>query len=230
MDKGQLNQSLQALYDQVPATRCAQSGECCVLTQDEYEGNYATMFPLWLPEYLNIVAYVEEHFSAERQEELLNFTEERPRQCPFLGADHGCTIYPVRPLICRTYAVMNHDSIEAEAERNQGNAPQDWIDGFVLRESNMVCPRVRVVEPEKLARHARNLIASAYELALAGLCRQVELADVQRKNLFQRLTGRTGWPQRWSWGGFNAVRSTRLKWLRTRFSRYWQRAELPDAG
>ncbi|NKB70786.1 MAG: hypothetical protein GKR89_27260 [Candidatus Latescibacteria bacterium] len=230
MDKDQLNEELQALYEEVPATRCAQSGECCVLTADEYDGNYATMFPLWLPEYLNIVAYVKEKFSPERQASLLNSTEERPRQCPFLGEDHGCTIYPVRPLICRTYAVMDHDSIGEQAQQNMGTVPQDWIDGFVLRESNMVCPRVTVTEPEKLERHARNLIASAYEQALTSLCDQVELGDARRKSLFQRLSGRTDWPQRWSWGGFNSVHSTPLKWLRTRFSKYWRRAELPDMG
>ena len=144
-----LASALQALYDQVPATRCAHSGECCVLTDDEFDNDYATMFPLYSAEYKNIVEFVKNHFPPERQRDLLNFREERPRQCPFLDAGHNCSIYPVRPLICRTYAVMNHQTIPGAAESKKGLVPQDWIDGFVLRESGMVCPRVKVVEPEK---------------------------------------------------------------------------------
>ena len=94
---------LEVLYEQVPATRCAGTGDCCALTEEEFDNYYATMFPLYRAEYIHIVAYVEKHFSPQRRQELLNFTEERPRRCPFLGADHSCTIYPVRPLICRTY-------------------------------------------------------------------------------------------------------------------------------
>ncbi len=226
---GDLAEELQALYQQVPATRCAQSGECCVLTTDEFDNHYATMFPLYSAEYQNIVSYVKANFSAQRQEELLNYVEERPRRCPFLNEDHGCTIYPVRPLICRTYAVMNHQTIGAAAEHNRGAVPEDWIRGFVIRESGMVCPRVTVTEPEKLEQHARNLINSTYEQELQRLSQAHELADAERKRLFQKATWRRAWPLRWTWGGFNAIATKPLDWITAHFKKYWRKAELADA-
>ena len=106
---------LQDVYGDVPPTCCANSGECCVLTESEMKEGYATMFPLYRAEYVNIVQYVRSHFSGKRQEELLSFTDERPQQCPFLEQDNRCGIYPVRPLICRTYAVMDRRTIEEAA-------------------------------------------------------------------------------------------------------------------
>ena len=226
---GDFSKDLQALYDQVPATRCAQSGECCVLTAEEFDNHYATMFPLYSVEYQNIAAYVKEHFSVERQDELFNFTEERPHRCAFLNEDHGCTIYPVRPLICRTYAVMNHQTIGEAVERSRGTAPEDWIRGFVLREGGMVCPRVTVAEPEKLEKHAQNLIDSTYERELLRLSGEHELADSERKYLFQKLTWRRSWPVRWTWGGFNCVATKPLDWVREHFKKYWKKAELANA-
>ena len=221
---------LQALYAQVPATRCANSGECCVLTEEEFDNDYATMFPLYSAEYHNIVEYVKSRFTGQRQRQLLHFTEERPRRCPFLSPDHRCTIYPVRPLICRTYAVMNQQTIAAAAERSRGTVPEDWIRGFVLRERHMVCPRVTVAEPEKLERHAHNLITSTYERELTRLSLEVELAAGDRQRLFQRVTGLRSWPLRWTWGGFNSVCFSSLEWMRSRFRRYWNKAELVDGG
>lgn len=219
---------LQALYEQVPATRCAQSGECCVLTRAEYSGGYATMFPLYRAEYANIVDYVQRNFDAEKQRRLLQFSEERPSRCPFLGDDHGCTIYPVRPLICRTYAVMNHQSIDETADRHRGQVPEDWIKGFVLRESSMVCPRVTVTEPEKLARHADHLVTFYYERELIRLSKATETGQ-ERRRLFGRLTGRKELPLRWTWGGFNAVCQRPLSWIKERLKAYWKNAELADS-
>lgn len=219
---------LEVLYGQVPATRCAGTGDCCALTDEEFDTYYATMFPLYRAEYLYIVAYVERHFSPQRRQELLSFTEERPRRCPFLGADHSCTIYPVRPLICRTYGAMNPVSIAREARAHQDAWPSAPIRAFVRREAGMVCARVAVLEPEKVARHARMLIEGTYERELARLSSGMELAGEERQALFQRLTGRQEWPLRWSWGGFNALRFSPLAWLRQHFAAYWQKAELID--
>lgn len=219
---------LEMLYSQVPATRCAGTGDCCALTDEEFDTYYATMFPLYQAEYLYIVAYVERHFSPQRRQELLSFTEERPRRCPFLGADHSCTIYPVRPLICRTYGAMNPVSIAREARAHQGAWPSAPIRAFVRREAGMVCARVAVLEPEKVAQHARMLIEGTYERELARLSSGMELAGEERQALFQQLTGRQEWPLRWSWGGFNALRFSPLAWLRQHFAAYWQKAELID--
>ncbi len=221
---------LDVLYTQVPATRCAGSGDCCALTDQEFDNYYATMFPLYRVEYANIVAYVERHFSPEDRRRLLNFIEERPRRCPFLGADHTCTIYAVRPLICRTYGGMNPISTAREALRNRGLVPVAKINAFVRRESGMVCPRVAVMEPEKVALHARMLIEGDYERELERLSAEIEVADAERKTLFQRLSGRSTWPVRWSWGGFNSLRFAPIEWLGQNFAAYWAKAELPDAG
>ena len=225
-----LSKDLQALYDQVPATRCKQSGECCVLTDTEFDEEYATMFPLYAAEYLNIAAYILEQFPPARSDALLAFTEERPRRCPFLGSQNECTIYPVRPLICRTYAVMKVDTISSAATKSKGTVPEDWIHGFILRESGMICPRVTVVEPEKLERHAENLIHSRYERELIRLSREAELADADRWRIFHRVSSAKEWPLRWTWGGFNAICSSSMRWVREQFKSYWKRANLAEGS
>ena len=221
----QLAEELRELYEQVPATCCASSGECCFLTEKEMEEGYATMFPLYRAEYLNIVRWVGEKFPGEKREELLAVTEERPRRCPFLAGDNRCTIYPVRPLICRTYGVMTPSAIAEAVERHEGEVPEGWLRGFAIREGGMVCPRVMVTQPEKLARHAFNLITSAYERALVRLGGRVELVEgEERQKLIRRLIGRR-LPERWTWGGFNALRFAPLEWIRTNLGKYWNRAE-----
>ncbi len=223
-----LAEELRVLYDQVPATCCANSGECCSLTEKEMEEGYATMFPLYRAEYLNIVRWVTENFSEERRKELLAVTEERPRRCPFLAADNRCSIYPVRPLICRTYAVMTPATIAEAVERHEGEVPERWIRSFAIREGGMVCPRVMVTQPEKLVRHAHNLIASAYERALVRLGRNIDLVEgEQRQKLIRRLIGRR-LPERWTWGGFNALRFPPLEWIRTSLGKYWNKAEFRE--
>lgn len=227
---GELSRELEALYRQVPATCCASSGECCSLTQEEFDGHYATMFPLYRAEYHHLVEFVRGHFSEARQQELFSFVEERPRRCPFLGADHRCTVYPARPLICRTYGVMTPQTIAQAAERHRGSLPEEWIAGFVRRESGMICPRVRVLEPEKVARHAENLIDLTYERELIRLSQRVELAGEEHRQLFAQITGRSTWPLWWTWGGFNAIRFAPLDWFRTQFEGYWKKAWLVEAG
>tara|TARA_B100001248_G_scaffold153847_1_gene115717 strand:+ start:129 stop:818 length:690 start_codon:yes stop_codon:yes gene_type:complete len=225
-----IKRDLQTLYDGVPATRCAGSGECCQLTPEEFDNHYATMFPLYRVEYLNIVEHVEREMPAERRDALLAHTEERPRRCPFLGANQGCTIYPVRPLICRTYGVMNPRSIQREAAHMVGQVPDRWIRDFSRREGAMVCPRVAVLEPEKVKLHAQRTADGTYERELTRLSLQVDVAVGERRTIFKHISGRRNWPIRWSWGGYNTVRFAPLKWLRAHFEAYWKRAELADAG
>ena len=94
----------------------------------------------------------------------------------------------------------------------------------------MVCARVAVLEPEKVAAHARNVIDGTYERELERLSAEVEIASGERRALFVRASGQEAWPLRWSWGGYNTVRFAPIKWLRERFAGYWQKAVLPDAG
>jgi Fe-S-cluster containining protein len=223
-----LSSQLQLLYDQVPSTCCASSGECCALTEAEFDQGWATMFPLYSAEYLHIAAHVRANFSPERQRELFAFTEERPRRCPFLGENRACTIYPVRPLICRTYAVLDRQRIDQALERYEGVLPEMWLKGFARREGSMLCPRVRVMQTEKLEQHIYNLIAAYYERALRQLHLEVELAGPERRQLLFRITGRRDWPLNWTWGGFNALCAAPLHWLREHFKSYSKKAELMD--
>ncbi len=223
-----LSSQLQLLYDQVPSTCCASSGECCALTEAEFDQGYATMFPLYSAEYLNIAAYVRAKFPAERQEELLGFTEERPRRCPFLGENKACTIYPVRPLICRTYAVMDQQRIDQALEQYREVLPETWLRSFARREGSMLCPRVRVTQPAKLEGHIYNLITSYYERALRQLHSRLELAAPERLELLKGFTGRREWPLNWTWGGFNALCAAPLGWVRAHLKGYAKKAELMD--
>jgi Fe-S-cluster containining protein len=219
---------LDAIYDEVPSTCCANSGECCSLTSAEMDEGWATMFPLYKAEYARIADHVRRTFDAERADRLLSITEERPQRCPFLGQDNGCTIYAVRPLICRTYAVMNPDTIAEAAKRHRGELPEQWIRQFVLRESGMVCPRVTVTQPEKLVRHASNLVTGVYERAMVRLSRRLELVTAQRKKLIRPLIGTRSWPLRWTWGGYNALCLTPAEWVVEKLRKYWRRSHLND--
>jgi len=225
-----LRLELDELYAEVPATTCASSGECCALTEQEMVEGYATMFPLYQAEYANIVHHVRSQFTSRRQEELLSLTQERPQRCPFLAADNHCTIYPVRPLICRTYAVMNPESIAEAVQRHEGEAPETWIRRFARREGGMVCPRVVVTQPEKLVRHVRNLITSAYERTLVDLSRRTRLVGGERREVARQVIKRRNWPVRWTWGGFNSIAFTSMDWLKTHFRQYWRKSELADSG
>ena len=219
---------LDAIYDEVPSTCCANSGECCALTAAEMDQGWATMFPLYKAEYARIADHVRRTFDAERSASLLSITEERPQRCPFLGDNNGCTIYAVRPLICRTYAVMNHDTIAEAAERHRDELPEQWVRQFVQRESGMVCPRVMVTQPEKLVRHAHNVITGAYERAMVRLSRKLELVTQERRKLIRPIIRTRSWPLRWTWGGYNALCLTPVEWVREQLQRYWRRSQLND--
>ena len=222
---------LDAVYEQVPATCCAGSGECCALTDEEMREGYATMFPLYLAEYVRIAEYLRQSPDDERTRSLLSLTEERPRQCPFLGTNRGCTIYPVRPLICRTYAVLDPETIVAAAAEHADESPEEWVRGFVRREGAMHCPRVTVTQPGLLAQHIHNLISYTYERTLARLSRQVfeQMPEARRQQVRDQIR-RRGWPTRWTWGGFNSLYTSSASWVGEHLKRYWKRAQLNDLG
>lgn len=226
----QAGNELARLYSFVPATRCVGSGDCCRLTDQEYRDHFATMFPLYRVEYVNVVDFVKRNFEGARRSYLLGFTEERPRRCPFLGEDNSCTIYPARPLICRTYAVMKPETIAAAVERNRKRVPSEWLRRFALRESAMVCPRARVTEPEKVDKHADWLANLTYERELGGLSVNLQLLSDDQQAAFASVTGGSELPLRWSWGGFNKVCASTPDQLRKEVPQYWGKAELADAG
>ena len=227
-DLDTLAAELDTVYADIPSTCCANSGECCCLTPEEMDEGWATMFPLYRAEYARIADHVRRTFDTERAARFLAITDERPRQCPFMGDDNGCTIYAVRPLICRTYAVMNHDTIAAAAQKHRDELPEQWVEQFIRRESGMVCPRVQVTQPEKLLGHAHNVITGTYERALVRLSRRLELVTPERKKMIRLLIRTRSWPLRWSWGGYNAMCLTPVEWVQEKLQRYWRQSQLND--
>ncbi len=225
-----IKERLEKVYSQVPSTRCAGSGECCWLTSEEYVNDYATMFPLYRVEYANIVDYVEREWPEGRRSDIFAFREERPLRCPFLGENNGCSIYKVRPLICRTYGVLNPRSIRREVDLLGEDISPQKLSSFVAREGGMVCPRVSVLQRGKIKDHVKNIIDGFYERELESLSCQVDVAGGERRSIFRRITGKSAWPVRWSWGGYNTIRFASLKWLRNNFSSYWSKAVIADAG
>jgi len=228
VDPAAFRRALDDCYAGVPATECANSGDCCRLTEEEYRDHYATMFPLYRAEYLNIVDFVQRELKPGTAAALLDFREERPRQCPFLGNDNRCTIYRVRPLICRTYGVMRPETIERVVAEYRDRVPQAWLRRFARREGSMFCPRVRVLEPARLSGHAERLLWSVYTRELSALSRKIRLLDDGRLAAFRALTGRDDVPLRWSWGGFNTLCSVQLTERNDAFRNYWAQAVLAD--
>lgn len=76
--------------------KCSECGECCTrnLALNTYEIN-------------TIKAYIKKH-NIQQQKHVVNVYAEKmfDAVCPFLDdtkSNHKCTIYPVRPLICREF-------------------------------------------------------------------------------------------------------------------------------
>lgn len=224
---GQRRAALEEVYREIPRTSCEcdRLGQCCELTEEEMRSDFATMYPLYAVEYLNIVDFVESHFPPEERDRVLGLTEERPTRCPFLTASGQCSIHPVRPFTCRTYGVLRQENLVETERRNAGLIPAAWIDGFLAIESNTVCLKSRVLDTEQVARHADRMIQGVYDRALEGLSESAPLVDDHRQSMLKALTGADCIP-RWTWGGFNALVRSSQAWFRERFADYWRQAEL----
>ncbi len=220
---------LQAVYDQVPTVscHCDRLGQCCELTEEEMEADFATMYPLYSIEYLNIVDYVRAHFEPEARDRVLDVTEERPTRCPFLTGEGGCSIYPVRPLVCRTYGVLSREAVEETARGARGEVSSQWISSFLFTERHSVCPHTRVPAPEKLAAHAQNMVRFNYERELLALGREAARPDEARAAVLTSVAGLKR-VTRWTWGGYNVLLRTPLSWLKRHFGQYWRRSALAE--
>jgi Fe-S-cluster containining protein len=220
---------LQAVYDQVPAVscHCDRLGQCCELTKEEMEADFATMYPLYSVEYLNIVDYVKAHFEPEARDRVLGVTEERPPRCPFLTDVGGCSIYPVRPLVCRTYGVLSREAVEETASGARGKVSSQWISSFLFTERHTVCPHTRIPAPEKLAAHAQNMVRFTYERELLALGREAARLDAARTAVLTSVSGLKR-VTRWTWGGYNVMLRAPLAWLNRHFAGYWRRSALVE--
>ncbi len=83
------NPRLEAIYRQIPKSTCPPNcGECCGI-----------MFPC-LAEIRNIKEWCQLY-----KREYKDFAIVAGENCPYLGTDKSCTIYEVRPFICRVLGI-----------------------------------------------------------------------------------------------------------------------------
>ena len=224
-----VRERLRALYSRVPRVSCTcdRLGQCCELTEAERADDYATMYPLYTVEYLNIVDYVQRRFDPKRQQDLLEMTEERPMRCPFLTEAQACEIHPVRPLMCRTYGVLQREEVEAAGSAARGDVPASWIWRFLSTERYTVCPMTRVLDPGKVAAYTKDMVSHAYERTLILMGGEVDPLDAARREALQQASGKARL-MRWTWGGFNVLMRSPLPWLRKHFGDYWEASFLAD--
>jgi hypothetical protein len=84
-----MNNKLEKVYNQIPASSCPSGcGKCCgILYPSESEiSNIKT----WLK---------------KRNREYIDFNMTIGLDCPYLSKDKSCSIYPVRPFLCRILGV-----------------------------------------------------------------------------------------------------------------------------
>ncbi len=103
-DGGQLN----ALYDTIPSGHCDSCGACC------YDN-----VPLSAAEFLALVDHLEKQGDGALEKAIegvaswYRYQFKRAQPCVFLD-QNKCTVYPVRPLVCRLFG---HQSAEEQARR-----------------------------------------------------------------------------------------------------------------
>lgn len=221
--------SLERLYRDVPAVTCGcdRLGQCCELTEAEAADDWATMYPLYAVEYLNIVDHVRAHFDETEQERLLSFDTERPLRCPFLTADGGCSIHPVRPLACRTYGVLSQEKVSDTAERLEGDVPALWLRSFKRNESCTVCTHTTIEEPEKVDPHAERMASFSYDRELLDMAQAFDGLEDDRRDLLIKASGKYR-IARWTWGGFNTLWRKPVTWLKSNLVGYLDRAALAE--
>ena len=222
---------LNAVYARIPAVSCAgcdAPGSCCELTDAEYEDNFATMYPLYAVEYVHIVDYVRSHFDAKKQRELLGTVEERPRRCPFLTDEGGCSIHPARPLTCRTYGVLDDASqVKATAASAHGEVPWQWVSAFLATEQYTACPKAELREFDKVDRHMQAMVSLQYERELIDMSNALNWLDADRRAAFQQAAHKNR-PTRWTWGGFNALAQKPMAWVTHAFANFWKASFLGE--
>jgi len=217
---------LEKLYRSIPATTCVNCGNCCRITEAERRQGWVTMYPLYAAEYLHIAAYLGREFPPAKRDYFLNFREEWPLQCPFRDQEQdACTIYPVRPLTCRTYGIMNERRMEEALNTHKKHLPPAQLERFRRWEKHQICPDVQVAETDKLSDYTARRIGFWYTKQLEILSVEAPLMDRAKKQVFETITERPGILS-WTWGGFNALRDSSMEAFITQFPDYWMKAEL----
>jgi Fe-S-cluster containining protein len=229
MLSAEIREQLNLLYARVPRVSCTcdRPGQCCELTKEERDGDFATMYPLHLVEYLNILDYARQNLPVDRREMAMGIADERPDRCPFLTGEGHCSIHPARPMACRTYGVLSREIVETTAKEARDDVPKQWISSFLYTERHTCCPHTETVEPEKVAEHAARMIRFSYERELIQMGRDAAPLSAERLEILESTTGRE-WISVWSWGGFNTMVRSPHAWLREHFGDYWRGAILAE--
>ena len=219
--------SLEEVYRSIPATKCSSCGTCCEVTQEERRQGWVTMYPLYAVEYLHIAAYVAGQFASKDRNFYLGFREEWPLRCPFRDQEkRGCVIYPVRPMTCRTYGVLNEQRIDEAVAAHRNRIPSIELERFRRWERHHICPNVQVVEEDKLDAYMAHRIEFWYTKQLEVLSVKVDVIGPEKRQAFEEITGRPS-VLSWTWGGFNTLRFSSAEAFVTQFPAYWKKAELP---
>ena len=94
---------MQQIYSQIPQkTGCKQCGECCgniIVTKLEMQ-NIMTYCEANKLSFTHPVEFIPTHNNQ------VTFNIKMGASCPLLLQDNKCSIYPVRPLICRLYGTV----------------------------------------------------------------------------------------------------------------------------
>jgi len=226
LSEEEIRTSLEEVYRSIPATTCSNCGTCCQVTEEERRQGWVTMYPLYVVEYLHIAAYVARHFTPTEREFYQNFREEWPLECPFRDKEkRACVIYPVRPLTCRTYGILNEQRIEQMVAVHSNRNPAIQLERFKRWERHHVCPNVQVVEEDKLDVYMARRIEFWYTKQVEILSVRVDIVGPERRQTFEEITGRPN-VLSWTWGGFNALRCSSAEAFVTQFPTYWKKAEL----
>ena len=221
-----IRETLDRLYSQVPSTVCDNCGSCCELTVKEMKEGWFTMAPLYVVEDTNISDFVDSKLSTDYKNRLFGVRTERPQLCPFRHKTSArCIIYPVRPFVCRAYGVLNDEWIDRGLRECVGLLSPDWINAFRSVEKNSICPRIRVTEPEKLEAYLFRRIRFDFTRELSSLSSISAIMDGSKMRIFSEITGNSDL-KRWTWGGFNVLRFSSEKWMRSKFPNYWKNSSL----
>ena len=211
---------LEELYSTVPRTVCDNCGQCCTLNEEEFVAGYVTMFPLYAIEYLNIVRFVRARFPESLQQQLFGAMAEHPKRCPFRDTEkRGCIIYPVRPLICRTYGILREEDIQRALDYADG-VPVTWLNAFADIERMTFCPHVRVVERHKMDKYLYRKARFSYVWELERSSEGVHLLDTERQKVFLELTG-VEKITRWTWGGYSRIVFCPLECMEKDLATHW---------
>lgn len=126
-------QTLDGLHEQLPATTCECCGECC----------FSIAF--YSLEYHRIVRYLAENFSPGQcrklfyralnpSERLVTVDDEERMRCIFLDDEtKKCTIYPVRPFMCRVFGQEFDGVRECERVQSEGKLTSEMLETVATR-------------------------------------------------------------------------------------------------